>query len=388
MGGKQILALIIAGMIAIATLVIVITDYGSFWRLWDIPVMSPHFADLRNLTGGAESIAAGYDPLHENPGDPWGRRMNHPRLVQYIVSALGFNKDVTTLVGIIFGILFFLGIFIFCKPFDKMTALSMAIVIFSPAIMLGLERGNHDLFIFFLVCLALAVSSIPAATCFLLIGAFIKLFPVFAIGYFLRCDKKRFWLWTSTFAALFIIYLYLNIDDLKHIFEATQRGSGLLAYGSRSFARISFFKSFMPPLAIMIGVLAIHINRVRADGVMVIRLDYIDAFRVGAGIYIGTFFLGNNWDYRQMFLIFTIPQLVAWRSEKNLSLLSVLTLLTVIVVCWANMLLFAELEEIFEWMLLPNLWYLFISTIPSWLQKEVFQFSLKNRFNLFSLFLT
>jgi hypothetical protein len=378
MGGKTILALITAGIITIAILVILIADYRSFWKLWDIPVMMPHFADLRNLTGGAESIVAGYDPLHKNPGDPWGRRMHHPRIVQYIVSALGFNNNVTTFLGIIFIILFFLGIFVFCKPFDRMTALTMSIVIFSPAIMLGIERGNHDLFVFFLVCLALAVSSTPVATCFLLISAFIKLFPVFTVGYFLRCNKKRFWLWIITFAALFVIYLYLNIEDLKHIFDATQKGTGLLAYGSRSFAHISFIPSLIPPLAITISVLAIHINRVRAEGHILIKTDYIDAFRVGAGIYIGTFFLGNNWDYRQMFLIFTIPQLVAWRSDKNLGFLSVLTLVTVIAVCWSNMLFFAEIEEIFEWLLLSTFFYLFISTMPTWIQKEVFQFSLTN----------
>lgn len=34
------------------------------------------------------------------------------------------------------------------------------------------------------------------------------------------------------------------------------------------------------------------------------------AFRIGAGLFVGTFALGNNWDYRLVVLILTIPQLL------------------------------------------------------------------------------
>ncbi len=383
MRGKLILALIIASVVIISIILMITTDYDSFWKIWKVHVMSSNFGDLRNLTGGAESIAAGYDPLHENPGDPWERNMNHPRLVQYIVSALGFNKDLTIFIGITFAALFFLSLFIFCKPFDKATALSMSIIIFSPPVMLGLERGNHDLFIFFLVCSALAVSSISIATLLLTISAFIKLFPVFAIGYFLKCGKKDFLLWTSAFVTTFLIYLYLNRVDLIHIFEGTRKGFGLMSYGSRSFAHITLMQSLIPSLAITISVLIVHLNKVRAGDPIEIKADYIDAFRIGAGIYIGTFFLGNNWDYRQMFFILTIPQLVAWKKEKHLGVLSKLTLFIIIATCWFNILprslVFTWLEEILEWVLLANLLHLFIGTIPVWMQKAVFQFSLANQ---------
>ena len=89
--------------------------------------------------------------------------MNHPRLVQYILSFVHIDQSHTTIIGILFIALFFLGLFLSLKQISNGTALMLAIVIFSPAVMLGIERANHDLFIFFLISVALFVSSTPGS---------------------------------------------------------------------------------------------------------------------------------------------------------------------------------------------------------------------------------
>jgi hypothetical protein len=130
--------------------------------------------------------------------------------------------------------------------------------------------------------------------------------------------------------------------------------------------------------------LTIHISSVRGGGLRPAKADYIDAFRVGAGIYVGTFFLGNNWDYRQMFLLLVIPQLIAWTREKDLRVLSIITLSIMLFVCWSNMFtgnaLIVWLEELFEWVIFSNLFYLLLRTMPPWIQEEVFNFTLKECF--------
>jgi hypothetical protein len=45
--------------------------YNNTWDFFKVPYMSPHFADLRTITGGAESYALGIDLMVNNPGDPW-----------------------------------------------------------------------------------------------------------------------------------------------------------------------------------------------------------------------------------------------------------------------------------------------------------------------------
>ena len=75
--------------------------------------------------------------------------MNHPRMVQHILSILNINQHHTTFIGILFIILFFDGVFISLKEIGNVTASMLAVVIFSPAVVLGIERSNHDLFISF-----------------------------------------------------------------------------------------------------------------------------------------------------------------------------------------------------------------------------------------------
>ncbi len=149
MGGKRTLLVLVAIVVTYCVLVGLLQGYEAIWAFWKFPTLLPHFGDVRNLTGGAESIALGYDPLYFNPQDPWGRPLNQPRFVQYILAALKLNQGQTTLIGILFIVLFFLGVFISLPPISNVTAITLALVIFSPAVMLGIERGNHDLFVFF-----------------------------------------------------------------------------------------------------------------------------------------------------------------------------------------------------------------------------------------------
>jgi hypothetical protein len=376
MKGKITLILIVTGVIAACAFLGLSKDYRSIWTIWRIPLMELNFADLRNLTGGAESLAADYDPLYRNPGDPWGRRMNQPRLVQYIISGLKLDQSHTDFIGILFISLFLLGVFISFKAINIMTALLLAVVIFSPAVMLGVERGNHDLFIFFLVSLALSTSNFAIISMsILLFASFIKFYPVFALPYFLKYDRRRFWLMFLSFVGAFVLYLDINWPDLAQIFRTTQKGSGVLAYGSRSYFSIGLLPSFIPLATIMAGCLMLHVYKINSKGVSQDDVNYIDAFRVGAGIYVGTFFLGNNWAYRLMFLIFTIPQLVSWKDDPERRFISVLTLTGIIVSCWTIWFrgliprpVLSGIDEVFNWLIFSTLFYFLISTMPSWLR--------------------
>jgi len=103
---------------------------------------------------------------------------------------------------------------------------------------------------------------------------------------------------------------------------------------------------------------------------------HIDGFRVGAGIYLGTFFLGNNWDYRLMFLIFAIPQLVSWSNENGKRLVSFFTLVAIIFSCWS--IAFWTLgrgldlpDELVNWLLFAMLLYLLLVSLPTWIRTPI-----------------
>ena len=93
--GNQTLAAIVLVVAAMLTILGVLQGYPAIWKVLNVPQMSQSFGDLRNLTGAAESIQAGFDPLISNPGDPWSRPLNHPRIVQFVVSGLDLDLDDT-----------------------------------------------------------------------------------------------------------------------------------------------------------------------------------------------------------------------------------------------------------------------------------------------------
>jgi hypothetical protein len=110
---------------------------------------------------------------------------------------------------------------------------------------------------------------------------------------------------------------------------------------------------------------------------------HIDAFRMGASIYVGTYLFGSNFDYRLMFLLFTIPQLMQWASHSDsrlrrvaritfacamYSLWSVFLsrLLNAISATWVQLLLDALAKAV----LVGGLTYLFVLSAPQWVRSH------------------
>jgi hypothetical protein len=98
----------------------------------------------------------GFDPMVYNPRHPSGELMDYPRTWQ-LFFYLGIDQKDTIYFEAAFVSLFFLGIFLFLAEINKVTAAALACGIFSPAVLMGIERGNNDLVIFFLLALSLMV---------------------------------------------------------------------------------------------------------------------------------------------------------------------------------------------------------------------------------------
>jgi hypothetical protein len=106
------------------------------------------------------------------------------------------------------------------------------------------------------------------------------------------------------------------------------------------------------------------------------------AFRMGASIYVGTFLLGNNWDYRLAFLIFVIPQIAQWLFDSSLKNRWVLigTIISLFASCWAMTILTYFIkafgydyglqlnlfDELMNWILFAGLAYLLVASAPKW----------------------
>jgi hypothetical protein len=363
-------------------------------RRWNLPLDPPGFLDSRQFAWASEAYAQGYDPLIENPVNPNGHQLNYPR-IWHILFHLGINESHTNLIGSIVVILFFIGIgiFWFSKKYDNLTYLILSIAFLSPAVMLGVERSNIELILFFLLSIALLVnyySSISALSLFIF-ASVLKVYPVFSFFYLLKENKRRFWMLFPSASGIFFLYALLSLDDFKQVYRTTPKLAGSsfginvwwMGLSSPRFFNLPmsdnmalYLNVISHVLALLILIAALYYGMRQKDAALYdSHGNHIDAFRVGAGIYIGCFLTMNTHDYRLIFLIFTIPQLVAWARNEAKGILSVplITLITMIFSIWSAFImhflgrnLTFAMEEFANWIVLAGLLYLFFISLPDW----------------------
>lgn len=374
--------------VTVVTFVMLFLFYGyeNTWRLWNVPVMSPHFADLRVITAGSESKAMGLDPMIGNPADPWQRPLNYPRIWQSL-TYLGVDQGDTTYIGIGFIFLFLVGLCLAFTNIDKVEALSVMLAVLSPSVLLGIERANSDLLMFFL--LAVSIFTVDRhhilSTAALLFGFILKLFPLFALVVLLKKSRSIFAFWTTISITFAAVYAFCTFDDLLLISKNTPRAI-FRSYGvNRLWMTLIiehpqvgvYVKAASYLLACLIFAIAVIVAVRRAKLPQHIQdMPYLDSFRVGSAIYVGTFLLGNNFDYRLMFLIFTIPQLLVWITDCSISVrwTSRISLAALYMSMWTPILLpivtdspyllfWFLVDEISHWSVFAGMLYLLFSMI-------------------------
>ncbi len=383
-GRILLLWLLGTGCFIIVTLFVTF-GYEKTWRLWNIHTMMPYLIDSRVITAGAEAHAHGYDPLIENPGFT---NMNYPRIWQLLFN-LGIDQSDTIYFGLVFAVLFFSGVFLIAENISRRTALLMTCAVFSPAVLFGLERGNTDLFIFFLLALSIyLVKKTRVGTAIVIGFAFLlKLYPVFALAIFLRERKRLFWTILVSSIIVCCVYVAVMFDELRLIRLATPKPQAS-AYGidvawqnalNHHLLHASLAIHIVSYIAVVFaGAFSLfHAGRFgSAEGD---DNSHIDSFRVGAATYVGTFLIGGNWDYRLMFLLLVIPQLHSWRrsSSRYVRQIGITTLVCVILSLWSLLILkplvhlitvHFLLDQFSKWVVFLGLLYLFIYSLPDWLK--------------------
>lgn len=393
MNGRHALLIVILLMLVLIGFSFNYLGYEATWHLWNIPTLMPPFTDLRLLPGGAESFRAGFNPIYDNPGDPLGRQFNYP-FAWYVIFYTGVEQDDTIWIGALLAMGYLFCSWMFTSQISLPAAGLMTFVLFSPASMLAMERGNVDLFIFILCTLTLLLLETRTwlATAFLLTASFLKLFPIFGLAIFLRENRSRFWTVSLSLLALFLIYAILTYPNISASFAYTEKGSAL-SYGvnviplyiEKLFRSKQLFE-LLTPVSTLFGLalaLFAFYSGGKSEALSVDQSRHLSAFRLGAMIYIGTFFIGNNWDYRLIFLLLTVPQLVEWSTRSPARKLARSTMVALMIACWylvnahlsdilgldKNIVFF--LDQASKWALFAGLCYFFLASSPDWLKLEV-----------------
>ena len=364
--------------------------YENTWRIWNVPVYESPFLDIQLITGTAESLEKGFDPTVFNPYDPGKRIFNYPK-IWYVFLNLGLGRRAATPLAIASLILFFITLAIFPKPRNKLTIVLLTAIVFSSALMLAYERANVDLLFFSSVVIALLLLDISVLSSFLvmLLSILFKIFPVFAIGIYLDKRKNKLPLYAISAIIFSVLYLAFTWQNMKHVFSTTQKGYDLsyglnvaVDYLEATIETTSPILSIIPyALALVLIVAAIFFGFKQRNQLADIKLRHLRAFWAGAGIYVGTFLLGNNWDYRFMFTLLSVPALAEWIQLKagGANKLAKITIVALLISCWYLVLqkwfgttitaynfIFA-IDEVANWTLFFGLTFLYVASLPQWL---------------------
>jgi hypothetical protein len=396
-------SLLIAGILFMWLLLFTLfqeVGYTETWKLWKVPARDPAFWDFRLIPGGVESFRNGYEPTVNNPYDPGQRPFNYPAFWRLFFYTNITQKDTNWIAPVMIA-LFFIAVILFPRDLSVAGALGMLIVLFSPAAMLLYERGNVDLIVFFICIMAILALdvSIYLSVGILLFGAVIKMFPFFGLTIFLREPKKKFLMILAVSVLFMLGYSLLTFQSQSAAWNSTAR-SGDRSYGTFVFVThfATYFQSFFPNLfafnqwrflfemvALAVILLLVVIAMFDGETLLASNERNLTAFRMGASIYVGTFMLGNIWDYRLAFLVLVVPQLIEWfrTQAKKHRIIAIASMIGVVLSCWYLLLKIDfpliplkdplnrsfVVDEIINWLLLAEFTYLLLVSSPHWLRQ-------------------
>jgi len=400
--GQLVMLVYIFFYVFILILLSIALGYDRAFLVLDVPVMSPAFSDLHVIVAGYESLVNGYDPYSHSEFDPWGRLYNYPRWWLGL-GYLGLSHVNLFFIGCLMVFAYFISAFKLLKGMTKGEGLYCAFVIVSPSSMLAAERGNVDILIFIILAFTVFLYSsskynVKLKTSILITAvSILKLYPIFAICVFLKEKKADFYKVFGVVFVLFLLYLFLSWDDLLDISNNTPYGV-IRMYGSavlpmRVFSDFLGMNHDLRPYYHMIGLLIgngilffialfcflkLKRGRVRFNLELFTERHLLVSFRLGVGIFVGTFALGNNWDYRLIFLIFAIPQLLFWYKNCPeikrmifIALTSILILMQWNFISNETFIRIMLLNELTSWILVGILVYLFILSLPEWFKNKL-----------------
>ena len=327
-------------LIGYFTLLVALGGHDA-WDALGLPPVSPAFFDLRSVTSGWECARQHVGAWPDNPCDPWGRPENYPR-IWMAASVLGLGQGDTYVIGAILVVTFFVAA-VLVLPRDAPIADSLVygFALCSPAVMLGVERGNVDLALFTMVAAAALVMrrtpyGPPLAAALILVAAVLKLFPIAAVGMLTGLPRRVATVCVSSVLTVFALYAAATLGDIRTIDRVLPQDDEY-AYGvhiTGDWLGHLVGSGSMWDAVLIAGTIgaALALRRPLSVRLTMAPSRELDLFCAGAGVYVATFALVRSADYRLVFLLLTISQLARWAAARHG--LAIATLVGVLITLW------------------------------------------------------
>ena len=350
-----------------------------------VPLTPYPFNDLLTLLAGGESMRDGLDPILQNPHDPAGIRPNYPHLWFYPLAALGVRQNSAFGLGIVLALVFYGSVLRFAGPLRLREGVVWAFFLCAPPVTLAVVRGNNDLVIFILIALALVIRrrATPAALggSYLILGlcAMLKLYPVATFCLALRARLRVAFTILAAALAGFAVYLYVIRAQVKAI-AAVIPDSMFFTYGREVLFRwygAAHPGVFLPnvasaALAVVVCLLAALAWK-HAPPITGLDEPKLEGLMIGSVLYLGPFVLNVNFNYRLIFLLFTLPALLALlRGNRVFYKVTAAAGLILLGVAWTFSgqvnFYFVLVKELANWAVFALMTFLWLQCLPgpSW----------------------
>jgi hypothetical protein len=342
--------IILALILYFAILLLLRTQAGNLdvWQRLGVYHLRPAFADMRFLLCAIETERAGHDSYQMTECDPWKRVMNYPRL-WLSLSVFGLQARHTVPMGVAVALIFYLSLPVLVGPLTLREGAYYGFLVCSPAVMLGGERGNVDLLIFSLLVLTIVLLKRLGTRSFwpyavIMLCSVLKFYPILAMVVALRDRSKIIALSIIGGAgALFLLYLYWIRHDLALIVHNTWQLAFNVSFGSKviffQYNAAHWWGGPLNPIAwsraTVAAVIAIVLLVVKKTRVPSFTKETVDGMLIGLSLYTGVFaFLGTNYNYKFIFLMLAVPQLLQWIRRNDLYRDFAFTFLTIMAIAF------------------------------------------------------
>ena len=365
--------------------------FPTVWTLTGIGEADKPFLDLQNLLSAGETAQRGIDPHVSNPLDPYHRL--HGYTDWWLVSgAIGLTRADAAWLGMLLIGLTLVSAVLLLRPVDWRQGSLLLLVLASPPLLLAVNRANHDLVVFVLMCGALAClrqeRPVPRAFGVMLLAASaaLKYFPLAAALILLDARTRRELLWWCLLYGLVLLLAWPSLEPgLRTAIRHTPAPTWLYAFGAPVVFRD--FGIVAPTGWLLAGFLAL-IAATSWPAILAARTSPREAadrtpereFTCGAVMVVGCFLHGSSYIYKMVFTLWLLPWLwrvppatkeERWRNATFTLLLAVLwlegSMATVINICFftsivlpatANQMLEITLvvSQLLTWALVACLW--------------------------------
>ena len=387
-------------IVIIAALILYVAAVAAAGLLWQvnlwpwlgIPPGPSVFFDTRNVLAALECHRIGYDPLVDNPCDPWRRPMFYPR-AWLILHWLGLNQSHTNLAGILIGLLFVIALCLLLGRIGMGAGIVFAVAVCSPAVMFALQRGNMDVVLFSVLTTSVMLwrhggrAGRILSPAVVLLAAFGKLYPIFGLPAFLLLRRRGAALAAAVCGLLFVAYVAATLHDVATVARTATQGQ-YYSYGARILLGVVYRQFAAGPWeggSTVAQLVTVILVTALTAGLWIWTRRYLApapgaeprpsatllSFYLGALIYLGTFLAFKNFDYRLVYLLLTLPQLCAWvrdgRPGDRRTTVAGLGLACVLTALWVGALSepLRLADELISWIVAGLLGALCAASVPS-----------------------